>query len=187
MDTPYTIVDLEQGTQSWLEWRQNGIGASDAPIIMGENPWKSSAELLDEKKGPAVESRKNAAMLRGIRLEPEARSEYISVSGIRVAPACLQSMEFQWLRASLDGISENGESIVEIKCGESVYRKTARTRSVPTYYYGQLQHILAITGLATMDFWCYLPDRQGILLPVDRNAEYIEKLIDKERSFWEAL
>src|SRR5581483_972237 len=36
----YTIVDLRQGTQEWLGWRNQGIGASDAPIIMGENPWK---------------------------------------------------------------------------------------------------------------------------------------------------
>ena len=35
---PYKIIILQQGTFKWLEWRSQGIGASDAPAIMGANP-----------------------------------------------------------------------------------------------------------------------------------------------------
>ena len=45
----YTIVNLRQNTPKWLEWRGQGIGASDAPAVMGENPWKSADYLLKEK------------------------------------------------------------------------------------------------------------------------------------------
>jgi len=45
MSTPhFKIVTLEQGTQAWREWRHNGIGASDASTIMGENRFKSAAQ-----------------------------------------------------------------------------------------------------------------------------------------------
>src|SRR3989338_9214976 len=162
----FTFVALEQGTSEWREWRHKGIGASDAPIIMGENPWKSASELLREKRGPARDGSQNAAMARGTQLEPEARRRYIVRTGTNFRPACLQSGLHTWLRASVDGISADGSAIVEIKCGESVYRKTSQNRSVPDYYYGQLQHILAITGFATLDFWCYLPRCPELLVPV---------------------
>jgi len=41
---PYQEVDLIQNTPEWEEWRFTGIGASDAPAIMGENRFKSARE-----------------------------------------------------------------------------------------------------------------------------------------------
>ncbi|MBI1823420.1 MAG: YqaJ viral recombinase family protein, partial [Nitrospirae bacterium] len=133
----YTIVALQQGEREWLDWRCQGIGASDAPTIMGENPWKTPEELLSEKCGGKREG-PNAAMIRGTALEPLARKQFEAKVGIQVDPACLQSVEYEWLRASVDGLARNGNTVVEIKCGESVYRKASIYRKVPDYYYGQL-------------------------------------------------
>ena len=186
-DKPYTINQLAQGGREWLEWRHQGIGASDAPVIMGENPWKKVAKLFQEKRNPPGEDFKSPAMIRGIQLEPEARNAYIEKTGTQVNPLCIQSNEYAWMRASLDGISEDRKRVVEIKCGESVYKKTASNLQVPTYYYGQLQHILAVTGLESIDFWCYLPGRPSVLVSEQRNDEYIKKLIEKESDFWESI
>ncbi|HNX99051.1 MAG TPA: YqaJ viral recombinase family protein, partial [Candidatus Aminicenantes bacterium] len=139
----YTIVALRQGTSEWLDWRNQGVGASDAPAIMGENPWKSAERLLREK----LEDRRcppNAAMARGTALEPVARRQFERLTGVNVTPACLLSTRSSWLRASVDGLARDGGTVVEIKCGESVYRHSSTTRTVPGYYYGQLQHILAV-------------------------------------------
>lgn len=180
----FTIVYLEQGTREWLEWRHKGIGASEAPAIMGENPWKSSDALLREKRGPVRDSFKNEAMARGSQLEPEARRRYIARTGNEVSPACLQSKRHIWLRASVDGISTNGATIVEIKCGESCYRHTSQNRCVPDYYYGQLQHIMAVSGHKSLDFWCYLPGKPEVLLKIARDDKYIERLVAAEKAFW---
>jgi putative phage-type endonuclease len=182
----YTIVNLEQGTAEWLVWRGQGIGASDAPTIMGENPWKNAAQLLKEKcegksGGP------NAAMARGTALEPEARKSYEGRSGVCVVPACLQSAKYEWLRASVDGLCVNGKVVVEIKCGESVYRNSSMTRKVPDYYVGQLQHILAVTELPSIDFWCYLPGRPEVHLKMARDDGYIKRLLDAEALFWQQI
>lgn len=187
MTQPYEIIELIQGTREWLAWRRTGIGASDAPTIMGENPWKDPHQLLREKRGVPREGGQNEAMRRGTRLEPEARKCYENRVGFSVSPVCLQSTLHQWLRASLDGLSSGGSSVVEIKCGESVYRKTASSRRAPTYYYGQLQHILAVTGLGSIDFWCYLPRRSPVLVPVARDDNYIERLLDAEAQFWQQV
>lgn len=180
----FTIVTLEQGTDAWRGWRHNGIGASDAPTIMGENPFKSHAQLLQEKRGTVRDFGQNAAMARGTELEPEARKLYAAKTGRNVRPACIQSTRYEWLRASLDGLTVTDDAAVEIKCGQSAYRKASQTRSVPDYYYGQMQHILAVTGFDSLDFWCYWPGYTPLLIPVPRNSAYIERLLDSELAFW---
>ena len=65
-----------------------------------------------------------------------------------------------------------------------MYRRVSQSCSVPDYYYGQVQHILAVTGLDTLDFWCYWPDNPALLLPVERDDKYIERLLNKELAFW---
>src|SRR4029079_11463262 len=81
-----------------------------------------------------------SAMALGTELEPVARKLYIAQTGREVRPVCLQSTRYEWLGASLDGLAINHDAVVEIKCGRSAYRIAAQTRSVPTYYYGQVQH-----------------------------------------------
>jgi putative phage-type endonuclease len=183
----FTIVSLQQGTAEWREWRHNGIGASDASTIMGENRFKRAAQLLAEKRGPSRDFGQNPAMALGTELEPEARKRYIARKGRSMHPVCLQSTRFDWLRASLDGFSDNYDSVVEIKCGASAYRTTSQTRNVPSYYYGQLQHILAVTGLGVLDFWCFWPPYPELLIQVRRDDVYIERLLKKEWEFWMAV
>jgi len=183
----YTIVNLQQGTKEWLEWRNQGIGASDAPTIMGENPWKSEDYLLQEKCEGTNTNFKNCDMERGIALEPEARKSYETKVGIRVNPACLQSAKHEWQRASVDGLAADGSAVVEIKCGKSVYRKASTSRTVPDYYYGQLQHILAVTHLPSIDFYCYLPGLPEVHLCIPRDDRYIKRLLDAEYLFWQKI
>ena len=185
MNTKCVVVELQQGTSQWLAWRHNGIGSSQASTIMGENRFESPSMLLQEKRGPVIlDSVPNEAMALGTKLEPEARKLYIARTGKDVRPVCVQSSRYDWLRASLDGLSTNHDTVVEIKCGASVYRRVSQSRSVPDYYYGQVQHILAVTGLESLDFWCYWPDNPALLLLVERDDTYIERLLSKELEFW---
>ncbi len=180
----FSYVNLEQGTQSWLDWRFEGIGASDAPAIMGENPWKSRTKLMREKR----ERRKvklNAAMKRGMELEPVARERYELKFGMKVAPACLQSNQHAWMRASVDGMSACGNTVIEIKCGEGAYWVSSATGQVPDYYMGQLQHILSVTGLSAIDYWCFVPEKPEIFIRVERDEVYIQRLIALEKAFWD--
>lgn len=183
---PYLIVDLPQRSSAWLEWRNQGIGASDASAIMGENPWKTPEQMLKEKVA-GWNCPPNELMARGAALEPEARKHYERDVGVRVRPACIKSTRFDWFRASVDGLSSDGSRVVEIKCGKSAYRETASTDEVPHYHFAQLQHILAVTGLPSIDFWCYLPGRSPVHLHVDRDDRYIKRLLKAEEAFWDQV
>lgn len=37
--------------EEWLQLRRNGIGGSDASVIMGKNPYRSILQLWEEKTG----------------------------------------------------------------------------------------------------------------------------------------
>lgn len=49
------IPTLEMERTEWLEQRRKGIGGSDAPVIMGVNPWRSPMDLWLEKTGEYIE------------------------------------------------------------------------------------------------------------------------------------
>ena len=88
----YEVVELDQDTEQWLEWRHTGIGGSDASTIMVENRFKSPAQLLYEKKNH-IDEPANEAMAEGKRLEPHARTDYVKKTNNDVHPICLQSVE----------------------------------------------------------------------------------------------
>ena len=67
------MIALEQNTEEGFEFRKTKIGSSDAPIIMGESPWKTPQQLWEEKMGLKESSYENAAIQRGKQLEAQAR------------------------------------------------------------------------------------------------------------------
>jgi putative phage-type endonuclease len=181
----FHVIDLEQGTEEWLDWRHSGIGASEASTVMGDNRFQSPSELLYQKKNK-INTEPNEKMRLGTSLEPEARDLYIEETGMQIEPLCLQSKEYSWLIASMDGITDDYSHIVEIKCGKSAYWQ-ANKGTVPSYYYGQLQHQLMITGLDYVDYWCYWPGYKGILQAVTRDKPYIRRLLQAEMEFMDQL
>jgi len=176
-------LDFEQSSADWLSWRREGIGASDAPVVMGLSPWQKAGELLLLKTGQQAERPANDAMERGKRLEPLARLAYVKHTGMAVEPVCVQSREHPWMRASLDGLSPDSCRVVEIKCPGEKDHRLAASGSVPEKYYPQLQHILAVTGLAEIHYWSFRFDHT-VLLKVDRDEAFIADLVEKEAAFW---
>jgi len=208
----FHIIDHDQGSIPWLRWRHDGIGGSDAPALMGENPWRSAKRLFAEKAGPSrygpeppppaepvisgyvvrtpvappppPDRNYRSAASRGTALEPYARQLYNRHVGAELIANCLQSRDRPWQRASLDGLCLRTNRVVEIKCGDKVYGHVEATNSVPGYYVGQLQHILAVSGFDAIDFWVWLPGKTPLLITVPRDEDYIARLTAAEATFW---
>lgn len=84
----------------------------------------------------------------------------------------------------MDGLSDDGGRVVEIKCGPSLYDRVAGASTFPKDLFAQLQHILAVAGLPMIDFFCHWPGREDIHNKVQRHDEWIEYLIAAEYDFW---
>lgn len=172
-----------------MQWRMDYIGGSEASVIMGTNRYTNVIELFQRKLGLIPEVVMNDAMARGHKLEPEARVEFELETGISVEPACFVSTEYDFMAASLDGINIDGTVITEIKCPGIKTHSEALGGKVPVLYYPQLQHQLAVTGAEVNYYWSYtdIPDVKNMLIAQYPDAEYIERMIARERLFVDYL
>jgi len=180
------IIKLEQGTNEWLSWRKTVITATDASVIMGNNPWTTPYKCWQRKLGLIEEQKSNEAMERGKRLEPEARDQFIEKYGIQMEPVVVESTEFEFLGASLDGISQLGNLILEIKCGGSNLHYMACKGIIPDYYLDQMQHQLLVTRAEKCFYYSY-NGKDGICIEVLPDPEFVNKFMPKARAFWKEI
>jgi putative phage-type endonuclease len=182
---------MKQRTLEWLNWRSEGIGSSDAPVVMGLSPYKNIYDLWVEKTFGEDTATPNEHINRGIRLEDSARLAAEVYSGIKFNPAEMEHAEYPHIRASLDGLSSCGRVLVEIKCPTRKNFGIIRdTRKVSDLYNCQIQHQLLVSGADYGIFFAYVDDEQGVdyeAIRVERNDEFIEKMIDAHNSFWECV
>lgn len=183
----YLIDDLEQGSREWHAWRKGVIGASDAPKIMGENPWGSRSSLLDEKLGLVREFQGNAKTREGNSFEGDARRSLATKFKLNLKPTIVQDSKEPFLAASLDAICSKHENLFEIKAGVKAYEHTKLSKSVPDYYVGQLQHMLMVTEMDSLIYAIYRPDKPLLTLKVYRDDSYIKHLRKKEKEFVQEL
>jgi putative phage-type endonuclease len=182
---PYQIIPLIEHTDAWWAWRRGGIGSADAASILGDKRAKSAERVLFEKQHPPKASGRSFVRPQGAALERAARRDYNLAVRFATEPACVQSLARPWQRASLDGLSADGERIVEIKCGLATFQSAAARQRPPPHHVAQLQHILAVTGLPVIDYWCYCPPHPPLRLEVRRDEATIERLLVAEEIFWQ--
>lgn len=199
--------DASLKRQEWLKWRHNGIGSSDASIIMGVSRFKDWESLLREKSGPVQpEDTSNSYIKeRGNKIEFQVRMFFEKQKGQNYGAKNVEHGIFPFLRASLDGCSEDCKSIIEIKLLSSVnpakinteaegYKKwlAARNGEVPKEYYPQIQHQLFVTRAEVCFFVGYKEVRGNqivtedklAVIPVYPDKEYMQKLFLEECRFW---
>lgn len=178
---------LEQGTTEWLAMRKNYIMASDAPVIMnGLHFKKTPYKLWKEKLNLGEEQKDNKYMRYGRETEPIARKAYEDYTGNIVKPDVVFHNDIKFMGASLDGLTENGDMAVEVKCTGPRDHATAQSGKVPEKYKAQVQHQMACLRHRCLHYYSFR-DNEGILLEVERDQEYIEEMYKKHRKFWEQV
>jgi len=179
------IINLEQNTPEWLSFRRSHIGASDAPVIMGANPYKSLKRLWRDKVLGEKE-KDNPMMSWGRDQEANARIHFEISHQCAVLPQVVVHPEHSWMSASLDGLDIGQEFIVEIKCPGEKNHTLAKNGIIPAHYVPQLQHQLACTGLEDAFYYSF-DGYSGVSIHLKRDDEYIKKMIDEEFKFWETI
>lgn len=179
-------IELEQGSPDWLSWRKTVITATDCPAIMGSSPWSTAYKCWQRKLGLIEEQKTNDVMERGKRLEPEARKQFIEEYDIQMQPMVVESTEFDFMGASLDGISNCGKYILEVKCGGDKLHNMASNGIIPDYYLHQIQHQLLVTGAEKAFYYSY-DGKFGICLNVFPDPEFVKTFLPKARTFWKSI
>lgn len=181
-----TSIALVQGSADWLAFRKNKIGASDASIIIGLNPWRTALELWEEKVGLREAIYLNDSMREGQALESQARKKFQELNNEEFLPHVSFHKQNEWLIASLDGINGNKTKILEIKCGNNSFN-LAKNKIIPDYYNCQMQHQMEVTGLNECDYFCYRNDDEYVHLVCKRDQAFIDLMIPKLYEFWKCI
>lgn len=180
-------VDLIQGSDTWLQYRKCGIGASEVSAVLGISPFKSPFGLWEEKMyGTTVQI--NTSMKRGIDREKEGIEKAQDILGVIFEPKVVQHQNHMFLFASLDGITMEGDVAIEVKWANGVVHSLAKRGIVSEVYYPQCQAQLACTELKEMWFLsCFetpVDPAEYILVKVFRDDLFIEKMIEKCSEFY---
>lgn len=184
-------IELEQGSQKWLDFRKNKIGASDAPIILEVCPFKKPQQLWEEKvlnKTQHISS----AMTFGTKYEPEARDYVNKESNKNFVPCVYQSEKYEWQIASLDGYDASSKEILEIKIPQERTLRKAFNGDLNEYYKIQIQHQFAVCNeaesarLVIYNKLCPdLPQELTVYFKRDKRIE--KKLLQKESEFYQKM
>ena len=177
-----TIIQLKQGSPEWLAYRLTMRNASETAAVLGLSPWTTPYQLWLQKTGRKCQAA-NQAMQHGTDMEPAARAAYEVQTGEIMQPLVLKDGAYS---ASLDGMTLEGDLIVEIKCPfrgqDSALWKDVADGTVPSHYGVQVQHQLMVSGAATAHLWVF-DGAHGLLCPTERD-EAVMQLI---REGWDSF
>jgi putative phage-type endonuclease len=182
-----TIIQLEQGSKEWLEYRQGKIMATDISIIIGSNHFKTARELWEEKLGLKEPTPLNEAMKRGQTLEQEARQLANFKIGFEFEPCVFESDKYSWMAASLDGLTNSMMFILEIKCPKERTHVESIEGTIPSYYLDQMQHQLLCTGAEKCYYFSYRPEFESkpyVIIEIFPDLEKHEEIISKGKDFY---
>lgn len=180
-----------QNRQEWLNWRQKGIGSSDAAAIMGVSPYKTIRQLYEEKIATEFkEKQSNWAMEKGNEYEPIARKQFCAHYNLQNGteetfdPLLVELEGAPFMRASLDGASKDAKTLIEIKYqGKENHAKiVAAHKLYSTGKYENADHLDKIAKEAIrIDYWTQM---QHQLLCANAQINYMVSFDGKKSVAW---
>ena len=174
----FAIVNADQRSPEWFQARAGrltGSRAADmlATIKSGEAAARRDyrMQLVTERLTgqPQEDGFVNAAMQRGIDMEPLALAAYEAVTGNVAIRTGFLSHVTHLAGCSLDGHVDNFAGIVELKCPKSsTHSRYLNEGVLPKEYIPQVTHNAWIAGAEWVDFLSY-DDR----FPADLQVFYV--------------
>lgn len=194
------VGELQQNSEEWHKWRQEGIGASEANIIMGVSKFMTPRQLWDLKvNGRRKEEKDDGNFItnKGHRLEAKARPLFEMEMGHDFPDTIAIHEKFEFLRASLDGYCEEINACWECKfVGQDDFEKV-KNGEVLEQYFPQLQHQLLVTGAKVNYLYVIADDKTQIetdfpfktaFIEVEPDVDYMkERLVPSLMNFWDMV
>jgi putative phage-type endonuclease len=189
--------------EEWLQLRTKGIGGSDAGAILGLNKYSSPLSVYKAKvDGIVKDLSDNANVRRGKELEEFVLEKYVQpkmreYGYVTSKPDfMIINSDYPYLRANVDGIaksmtkpSHKTSLLIEIKC-VSTFAEDAwdgpEYCGIPPYYYAQIQHYLAVTGMRA-GYLVALFDRTWSVkwYQIKRDDKFIAEMLPRLKEFYE--
>ena len=198
----FTIITAEQRSPEWFQARAGRLTGSVADAVTatlksGGEPAarrdlriQLAVERLTSR--PEMDGFINAAMQRGIDLEPVARGAYEAATGNMVRSTGFLQHDELMVGCSLDGDVDAFQGIVEIKCPKSAtHLGYVKAGKLPTDYVAQVTHNLWVSNAAWCDFVSFddrLPeDLQLLIVRVSKDELNVDAYAAAAQKFLEEV
>ena len=146
----HTIVQLQQGSDSWHAHRAKHLNASEASAMLGMSPYQSRSNLLKAKATgytPEVDAQKQRLFDAGHAAEAAARPEAERIIGQDLYPiTATRDVEGLPLSASYDGATMGEEIAWEHKLANVSLLESLSRGIIPEQYHPQLEQQLLVLG-----------------------------------------
>lgn len=173
--------------EEWLSFRRQGIGGSDAAVIVGLNRFGSEFELWSDKRGLLPEKEDTEAMRLGRDLEQYAAERWMEKTGKRVRKLnfILKNPQYPYALANLDRkvIGENAG--LECKTTSVWNRSDFEGGEIPLNWYVQCMHYMAVCGFERMYLAVLVLGKGFYTYEIGRDEEEIAALMAAETAWWE--
>lgn len=179
---------FEDGTPEWQEQRREGIGSSDASIILGLSQYHSPRSLWMDKTGRAPYERVTPEMERlrhfGHIMEPVIRELTATELGVGIMKpeGAVRNEQIPWLRANLDGWTTDGR-VAEFK---NVHQSQAYQwdGQIPDHAELQVHHSGLVLGVRYAVVGGLIGGNRIAVYELDLNSSVADIVYEAEAAFW---
>lgn len=179
-----------QGTDAWLEWRKQGITATEAGVIMHPAYKRSALTVYTDKLGITTpdQSDEEGFMEWGHRIEDLLVNKFMEIHPD--FHDCTQGRLYQWewRKCSLDAQCFDGDGkpvIIECKTGQALEKWD--DGKIPENYFAQVQWQMRITGIRRAFFSVLIQGHIYFEREVKYDPEYVDELEHRCRVVWDAI
>jgi len=115
----YRVLSGKANTPEWMSARKGIVGASEVACILGLSKWSTPLGIYNDKLNPNSRDDMTEWQEWGHRLEDAIATWVADNKGLVVlpSPGLLQSVEYPWLGATPDRVTDRGEP-VELKTSD---------------------------------------------------------------------
>jgi len=214
MNNNLVTYPIPTHTPQWYEFRRNGIGGSEAAILLGLSEYGNAGKMYYEKLGlisPWMEDNEKMAWGRFLEEIIAEKWQYYdgtktgyldNIAADNVIRRCRKlngyvvNPEYPWLFGSLDRVINkkggfrltDGEALKE---EQGLEIKTMENfvadkweGGLPVYHIVQVHQYMLITGMDYFEIVVLKNGRYMEVYPIERNENLINEIIIKTKAFW---
>jgi putative phage-type endonuclease len=180
---------LNMSHEEWLNHRQKSIGGSDAPSIIGLNPWSSPYTVWADKLGKLPPKEDNEAMRQGRDLEFYVAERFTEKTGkkVRRENNILVNPDYPFAHANVDRMVVGEDAGLECKTTSALNMKNFKNGAFPDTYYVQCVHYMMVTGCKKWYLAVLVLNKDFMVFEIYRDEEEIEALAKSEEEFWKLV
>jgi putative phage-type endonuclease len=178
-------------TAQQLDERLSGIGSSDAPAVLGVNPYRSAVDVYLEKTGERepADLTDNQAVHFGNVLEDVIATEYVRRTGCKVRRRnqTFRHADYPHMVCHPDRTIDHARTILECKTAGQYMADAwgeAGSDEVPDEYLVQVTHQMIVMGYEHADLAVLIGGRDFRIYQLALDAELADILITREGQFW---